>query len=95
MAIGSKISLVTIAGWAASAENTHLLIGKERKRVEIPVQSMLLFRGDLPHASNAGTHFAVEFEAFPIFINFFFYNRAGSNQAHFSAQNIPDLRQLV
>jgi hypothetical protein len=33
--------------------NTHLLIGKERKRVEIPVQSMLLFRGDLPHAGGA------------------------------------------
>lgn len=30
--------------------NTHLLIGIDRKRVEIPVQSMLLFRGDLPHA---------------------------------------------
>lgn len=30
--------------------HTHILIGEERVRIDIPVNAMLLFRGDLPHA---------------------------------------------
>jgi hypothetical protein len=30
--------------------NAHLLIGKERARVDIPVGGMIVFRGDMPHA---------------------------------------------
>jgi hypothetical protein len=33
--------------------DTHLLIGEKRERVEIPTNSMLLFRGDMPHAGGA------------------------------------------
>lgn len=33
--------------------DTHLLIGRDRVRVEIPVNAMLLFRGDCPHAGGA------------------------------------------
>ena len=34
----------------ALENDTHLLIGIERKRVDIPIGSMLIFRGDMPHA---------------------------------------------
>ena len=39
----------------ALERNTHLLIGKERKRLDIPVGSMLIFRGDMPHAGGEYT----------------------------------------
>jgi hypothetical protein len=29
---------------------THLLTGTERKRIDIPINSMIMFRGDFPHA---------------------------------------------
>jgi hypothetical protein len=32
---------------------THLLIGEKKDRVDIPKNSMLLFRGDMPHAGGA------------------------------------------
>jgi hypothetical protein len=35
--------------------NTHLLIGIERKRVDIPIRSMLIIRGDMPHAGGEYT----------------------------------------
>jgi hypothetical protein len=31
----------------------HLLIGEKRERVDIPKDSMLFFRGDMPHAGGA------------------------------------------
>jgi hypothetical protein len=30
--------------------DTHLLTGTERKRIDIPINSMIMFRGDFPHA---------------------------------------------
>lgn len=61
-------------------DETHLLIGTERVRQNIPVNSMIMFRGDLPHAGggyaadNSRIFISVSSEFYPQSSSVFFVN---------------------
>lgn len=61
-------------------ENTRLLVGESRKSVDIPLYSMLLFRGDMPHAGagyskkNQRLFLSVSSNKFPVTDDVFLVN---------------------
>jgi hypothetical protein len=60
--------------------DTHLLTGTERKRIDIPINSMIMFRGDFPHAgggyavNNTRIFISVSSPFFPESDSVFFVN---------------------
>ena len=46
----SRLNAFNYSAIIAIQQNTYILVGKTRTRIDLPIRSMICFRGDMPHA---------------------------------------------